>query len=121
VRPPAVVPVAVVLYEPNVGSMTREDDLALMSAASEQGAAGSCRRPTPRWIARVFHRYICTDDEIAAALETDYLERCASILPLVQQVFLRGQRCWRHPWRCTRTRTAGRRVARRSIGRDHHE
>ena len=75
---------AVALYEPNIGSLMREDDLARMGAALQQGAAAAA---DGRLVdaSRAFHRYVCTDDEIAAALETDYFDRCASLLPAVQQ------------------------------------
>ncbi len=81
--------VTVALYEPNVGALMREDDLARMGAALQQGAAAAA---DGRLVdaSRAFHRYVATDDEIAAALETDYFDRCASLLPAVQQERQRG-------------------------------
>ena len=75
---------AVALYESNVGSLMREDDLARMGEALQQGAAAAA---DGRLVdaSRAFHRYVCTDKEMAVALETDYFDRCASLLPAVQQ------------------------------------
>lgn len=70
---------AVALYEPGVFSVLRGDDFARMSAAFAQGDAAAA---DGRFVdaSRAYHAGILTDDEMAA-LETDYFERCADIVP----------------------------------------
>ncbi len=80
---------AVALYEPNVASLLREDDLARMGAAFEQGAAAAAEGRLVD-ASRAFHGYVANDDEIAAARKGEYFERCASLLPAVQRVFQHG-------------------------------
>lgn len=80
--------VSVVVYETFVWSAMRDDDLASWDAASErmdEAAAGG--RPVDA--ARAFHGWLSTANEIAA-LETDYFERCAGIVPAMLQEFRQG-------------------------------
>jgi pimeloyl-ACP methyl ester carboxylesterase len=76
---------AVVTFEPGVPSVMREDDLGRFGATFEQvGEAAADDQLVDA--ARAFHPLICTDDEIAA-LDADYFERCARIVPVMLQVF----------------------------------
>lgn len=70
---------AVALYEPAVWSVLRGDDLARLSVAFGQGSAAAAEG---RFVdaSRANHAGILTDEEIAA-LDTDYFERCAVIIP----------------------------------------
>jgi pimeloyl-ACP methyl ester carboxylesterase len=76
---------AVVLYEPGVFAVMREDDLARFGTAIKQEEEATADgRPVDG--SRAYHAFAATDDEIAA-LETDYFERCASLLPATEKVF----------------------------------
>ena len=70
---------AVALYEPAVFSVLRGEDRARMSAAFAQGDAAAA---DGRFVdaSRANHAGVLTDDEMAA-LESDYFERCADIVP----------------------------------------
>lgn len=71
---------AVVEYEPALVSVMREDDLARTFATMEQmGIAAADGRLVDA--VRVFARWICTDNEIAALEETDFYERWAGCVP----------------------------------------
>ena len=74
------------IYEPTIIPLMRQDDLAeALDNLQVVGAAAADGRLADA--SRAFHRYVCTDDEMAAALETDYFDRCAGILPAAVQVF----------------------------------
>ena len=75
---------AVAAYEPGVLSVMREDDLARVGAMFEEVAAAAA---DGRLVdaARALHALLGTDDEMAA-LDTDYFERCAGIVPAMLQV-----------------------------------
>ena len=71
---------AVAAYEPIVGSVMREDDLAGFGALMEQvGMAAADGRLVDA--VRAFAPGICTDDEIAGLEETDFFERWADGIP----------------------------------------
>lgn len=79
----------VVLYETGVWSVMREDDLAGWYSALEQmDDASADGRPVDA--ARAFHAWVATDNE-SAALETDYFERCAGMVPAMLQEFRQGE------------------------------
>ena len=79
---------AVAIYEPTVGAVMREDVRARRSATAEQMAAAvSDGRLADA--ARVFHALLGTDDEMAA-LDADYFERCAGIVPAMLQAVQQG-------------------------------
>ncbi len=74
---------AVAAYEPSVYALMREDELARFGASiSQQSEATADGRLVDA--ARVFHRYVCTDDEFAA-LDAEYLDRQARLFPLLMQ------------------------------------
>ena len=74
---------AVAAFEPAVYPLLREDDLAGFGATierwSEATVEGRLLDATD-----VFHRFVCTDDELAA-LAADYLDRQAALFPLLLQ------------------------------------
>lgn len=72
---------AVAAYEPSVWPLMREDELARQGAMVEKVSAATA---DDRLIdaARIFHRYVCTDNEFDA-LDADYLERQGGIWPLL--------------------------------------
>jgi pimeloyl-ACP methyl ester carboxylesterase len=71
---------AVAAYEPVVGSMFGEDDLARIGAAMQQvGMAVADGRLVDA--VRAFAPGFCTDDEIAALEKTDFYERWAGGIP----------------------------------------
>lgn len=74
---------AVAAYEPGVWNLMREDDLARFGDAIEQQmeAVADGRALDA---ALIFLRFVCTDGEFAA-LDADYLDRQASLHPLVMQ------------------------------------
>jgi pimeloyl-ACP methyl ester carboxylesterase len=74
---------AVVAYEPTVYALLGDDDLARFGAAIEQQMEAIADGRTLD-AARVFLRFVCTDDEFAA-LEPAYMDRQASIHPLVME------------------------------------
>jgi pimeloyl-ACP methyl ester carboxylesterase len=70
---------AVVAYEPTIIPVMREDDSARRGAMYEQfGAAAAEGRLADA--ARTFHAFLATDNEMAA-LDADYFERCAAVVP----------------------------------------
>jgi hypothetical protein len=74
---------AVAAFEPGVLSVMRENDLAHMGATFDKvGEAVADGRFVDA--ARAFHSWVCTHDEIAA-LDADYFERCAAIVPAMMQ------------------------------------
>ena len=74
---------AVAAFEPGVLSVMREDDLAHMGATFDKvGEAVADGRLVDA--TRAFHSWVCTHDEIAA-LDADYFERCAAIVPAMMQ------------------------------------
>lgn len=78
----------VVVYETFVWSAMRDVDLASWEAALEQmDAAAADGRPMDT--ARAFHVWVSTANEIAA-LEMDYLDRCARVVPAMLQEFRQG-------------------------------
>ncbi len=79
----------VVLYETGVWSVMRENDLAGWDSALEEMNDGSAN---DRLVdaARAFHAWVATDNELAA-LETNYFERCAGIVPAMLQEFRQGE------------------------------
>ncbi len=79
---------AVAIYEPTVGALMRGDVLARRRAtAEEMGAAVDDGRLVDA--ARAFHALLGTDDEMAA-LDTEYFERCAGIVPAMLQAVQQG-------------------------------
>jgi pimeloyl-ACP methyl ester carboxylesterase len=74
---------AVVAYEPTVYALLGDDDLARFGAAIEQQmeAVADGRALDA---AHIFLRFVCTDDELAA-LDPAYIDRQASIHPLVME------------------------------------
>lgn len=75
---------AVAAYEPGVISVMREDDFARTRATLEQmGTAAADGRLVDA--VRAFAPWICTDDEIAALEETDFLARWAGAVPALLQ------------------------------------
>lgn len=79
---------AVAAFEPAVWPLMREDDLARFGAAiQQQGEATADGRLGDA--SRIFHRFVCTDDELAA-LDADYLDRQARLLPLLMQEVREG-------------------------------
>jgi pimeloyl-ACP methyl ester carboxylesterase len=74
---------AVVAYEPSVWTLMPEDDLARFGTVIEQHreatAEGRLMDATHN-----FHHFVCTDEELAA-LDADYLDRQASLFPLLMQ------------------------------------
>jgi pimeloyl-ACP methyl ester carboxylesterase len=74
---------AVAAYEPSVWTLMREDDLAGFGATVEQWSAATV---DGRLLdaAHIFHRFVCTDDELAA-LDAGYLDRQARLFPLLLQ------------------------------------
>lgn len=78
----------VIIFETGVWSATGEDDLSSWDATMKQmdEAAADGRRVDA---AGAFHAWLANDDEIGA-LETDYLERCAGIVPAMLQEFRQG-------------------------------
>ncbi|HVR31260.1 MAG TPA: alpha/beta hydrolase [Acidimicrobiia bacterium] len=71
--------VAVATFEPTIIPVMGVDDSALRGAMYVQfGQAAADGRPADA--ARAFHDFICTDNEIAA-LDEDYFERCAAVVP----------------------------------------
>jgi pimeloyl-ACP methyl ester carboxylesterase len=74
---------AVVAYEPTVYALLGDDDLARFGAAIEQQmeAVADGRALDA---ARIFLRFVCTDDELAA-LDPAYIDHQASIHPLVME------------------------------------
>jgi pimeloyl-ACP methyl ester carboxylesterase len=76
---------AVVVYEPGVFAVMREDDLARFGAAVKQEAEATADgRPVDG--SRAYHAFSATDDEIAA-LGTGFFERCASLRPAIEKAF----------------------------------
>ena len=74
---------AVAAYEPAVWALMREDDLARLGAAlAQQGEATAAGRLVDA--ARIFHRFVCNDNEFAA-LDATYLDRQARLFPLLMQ------------------------------------
>jgi pimeloyl-ACP methyl ester carboxylesterase len=71
---------AVAAYEPMVGSVMREDDLAGFGALMEQAGMAAAEGRLVDAL-RAFAPGICTDDEIAALEETDFFERWAGGIP----------------------------------------
>jgi pimeloyl-ACP methyl ester carboxylesterase len=70
---------AVTVYEPTVIPVMREDDLASLRAMVEElGVAAGDGRLVDA--VRAFHAWLGTDDEVAA-LDADYFERCAAVVP----------------------------------------
>lgn len=72
---------AVAAFEPSVWSLMREDDLARFGAAMQQQAEATAAGRLGD-AARIFHRFVCNDDELAA-LDPDYLDRQAQLFPLL--------------------------------------
>jgi pimeloyl-ACP methyl ester carboxylesterase len=86
---------AVAAYEPAVGSLMREDDLARFGAAMEQvGMAAADGRLVDAVSA--FALGIATDSEIAALEETDFFERWAGGIPALLQ-FLQPEMAYDGP------------------------
>jgi pimeloyl-ACP methyl ester carboxylesterase len=79
---------AVALYEPAAFSVLRGDDHARMSAAFAEGNAAAA---DGRFVdaSRANHAGVLTDGEIAA-LDTDYFERCAVIIPAGMKIDEQG-------------------------------
>jgi len=74
---------AVAAYEPTIIPVMREDDSARRGAMYKQfGAAAAERRLADA--ARTFHVFLATDSEMAA-LDADYFERCAAVVPTLLQ------------------------------------
>lgn len=80
---------AVILFETGVWSATGEDDLATWDATMKQmdEAAAEGRLVDA---AGAFHAWLANDDEIGA-LETDYFERCAGIVPAMLEELRQGE------------------------------
>jgi pimeloyl-ACP methyl ester carboxylesterase len=77
---------AVAAYEPVVASVMRDDDFARTRATVEQmGMAAADGRLVDA--VRAFTPWICTDDEIAALEETDFVARWAMAVPAMLQYF----------------------------------
>ena len=76
--------VAVAVYEPFVGSVMREDDLARVGAVVEQTAAAAADGRLAD-AARAFLRAVATDHEIAALEAIDYFEHNARCVPVLLQ------------------------------------
>jgi pimeloyl-ACP methyl ester carboxylesterase len=74
---------AVAVYEPGVWNLAREDFLARFGDAIEHQMEAVADGRS-RDAALIFLRFVCTDDEFAA-LDADYLDRQASLHPLVMQ------------------------------------
>ena len=74
---------AVAAYEPTIIPVMREDDSVRRGAMYKQfGAAAAERRLADA--ARTFHGFLATDSEMAA-LDADYFERCAAVVPTLLQ------------------------------------
>jgi len=70
---------AAAVYEPTVIPVMREDERAsLLAMAQQMGVAAAEGRLIDA--AQMFHAWLGTDDEIAA-LDADYFERCAAVVP----------------------------------------
>jgi pimeloyl-ACP methyl ester carboxylesterase len=74
--------VAVAVYEPFVGSVMREDDLARVGAAVEQTAEAAADGRLAD-AARTFTRAVATDDEIAALEAGDFFEHNSRYVPVL--------------------------------------
>ncbi|MDP8932279.1 MAG: alpha/beta hydrolase [Actinomycetota bacterium] len=74
---------AVAAYEPSVWSLMQEDEFARFGATVEQWSEATA---DGRLLdaAHIFHRYVCTDNELAV-LDAEYIDRQASIFPLLLQ------------------------------------
>lgn len=74
---------AVAVYEPTVIPVMQEDERAsLLAMAKQMGVSAGDGRLIDA--ARSFHAWLGTDNEIAA-LDADYLERCAAVVPATLQ------------------------------------
>jgi pimeloyl-ACP methyl ester carboxylesterase len=73
----------VVAYEPTVYALMGDDDLARFGTAIEQQMEATADGRA-RDAAHIFLRFVCTDDEFAA-LDPAYIDRQASIHPLVME------------------------------------
>jgi pimeloyl-ACP methyl ester carboxylesterase len=80
---------AVAGYEPTIIPMMRGDDAARRDAVYRQlGEAAADGRLADA--ARSFHTLVCNENEIAAALDADYFERCAASVPALLQAAQQG-------------------------------
>ncbi|HUH08121.1 MAG TPA: alpha/beta hydrolase [Egibacteraceae bacterium] len=76
--------VAVAVYEPFVGSVMRENDLARLGAVVEQTAEAAADGRLAD-AARTFTRAVATEDEIAALEATDFFEHNSRYVPVLLQ------------------------------------
>jgi pimeloyl-ACP methyl ester carboxylesterase len=77
---------AVAAYEPGVISVMRDGDLARTRATLEQVRTAAADGRLVDAV-RAFTSWICTDDEIAALGETDFVARWAGAVPKLLQFF----------------------------------
>lgn len=86
---------AVAAYEPTLGWLAREDDLARLGAAIEQAGIAAAEGRLVDAV-HAFAPGLCTDTEIAALKETDFFERWAGGIPAMLQ-FLQQEMAYEGP------------------------